>query len=84
MTPWTIVHQTSLSMGFSRLEYWSGLPWLPPGDLSDSGIEPASLKSPALAGRCFTTLATWEAHSPHGWGLNVLVSVLSEGHPPMK
>ena len=40
-TLWTVAHQTSLSMGFSRQEYWSILP--PPGDLSDPGIEPASL-----------------------------------------
>ena len=40
-TPWTVAHQTSLSMGFSRQEYWSILP--PPGDLPDPGIEPASL-----------------------------------------
>ena len=71
-------------MGFSRQEYQSGLPWPPPGDHSDSGIDPASLKSSVLAGGCFTTLATWEAHSPHVWGLNVLVSVLSEGQPLMK
>ena len=35
-------------MGFSRQEYWSGLPWSPPGDLLDPEIEPASLMSPAL------------------------------------
>ena len=35
-------------MGFSRQEYWSGLPWPPPGDLPDSGIEPASPVAPAL------------------------------------
>ena len=51
-----------LSMGFSRQEYWSGLPCLPPEDLPDPGIEPACLTSPALAGRLFTTGATWEAH----------------------
>ena len=60
-TPWTIAHQAPLSMGFSRQEYWSGLPCPPPGDLSDPGIEPASLVSPALAGRLFTTSTTWEA-----------------------
>ena len=38
-TPWTTVHQASLSMGFSRHEYWRGLPFLPPGDLPDPGIE---------------------------------------------
>ena len=43
-TPWTVAHQTSLSMGFSRQEYWSRLPLPPPGDLPDPGIEPASLR----------------------------------------
>ena len=42
--------------GISRQEYWSGLPFPSPGDLSDPGIEPASLMSPALAGRFFTTV----------------------------
>ena len=40
MTPWTAVRQASLSMGFSRLEYWSGLPFPSPGDLPDPGIKP--------------------------------------------
>ena len=48
------------SLGFSRQEYWSGLPFLSPGDLPDSGTEPMSLMSPALAGRFFTTSTTWE------------------------
>ena len=47
-------------MGFSKQDYWSGLPCSPPGDLPDPGIEPASLTSPALAGGFFTTSATWE------------------------
>ena len=42
-------------MGFSRQEYWNGLPFPPPGDLPDPGIEPASLVSPALVGGFFTT-----------------------------
>ena len=42
VTPWTIAHQAPLSMGFSRQEYWSGFPFLSPGDLSDPGIEPGS------------------------------------------
>ena len=50
-----------LSMGFSKQEYWSGLPCPPPGDLPDSGIEPKCLMSPASAGRFFTTSVTWEA-----------------------
>ena len=60
-TPWTVARQAPLSMGFSRQEYWSGLPCPPPGDLPNPGIEPVSLTSPALAGRFFTTSATWEA-----------------------
>ena len=51
VTPWTVAHYALPSTGFSRQEYWSGLPVLSPGDLSDPGIEPAS---PALAGRFFT------------------------------
>ena len=61
VTPWTVTCQASLSMGFSRQEYWGGLPCPPPEDLPNPGIKPASLKSPALAGRFFTTSTTWEA-----------------------
>ena len=50
VTPWTVAHQAPLSMGFSRQEYWSGLPFLPPGDLPNPGMEPESSASPALAG----------------------------------
>ena len=53
-TPWTVALQASLSMGFSRQEYWSGLLCLPPGDLPDTGIELVSLRSPALASGFFT------------------------------
>ena len=60
-TPWTVARQAPLSMGFSRQEYWRGLPCPPPGDLPDPGTEPRSLMSPALAGRFFTTNTTWEA-----------------------
>ena len=57
---WTVAHQAFLSMGFSRQEYWSGLPCPPPGgNLPNPGMEPASLSSSALAGRFFTTSATW-------------------------
>ena len=58
----TAARQAPLSMGFSRQEYWSGLPCPPPGGLSDLGIKPLSLTSPALAGGFFTTWVTWEAH----------------------
>ena len=56
MTPWTVAHQAPLSMGFPRQEYWSGLPFPPPGDLPNLGIKPTSFVSPALAGRFFTTM----------------------------
>ena len=52
VTPWTVA---SLSMEFSRQEYWSGLPFPFPGDLPDPGIEPESPASPASAGEFFTT-----------------------------
>ena len=61
-TPWTIAHQAPMSMGFSRQEYWSGLPCCPPGDLPGLGTEPTSLTFVVLAGRFFATSATWEAH----------------------
>ena len=57
--PWAVAYQAPTSMGFSRQEYWSGLPFPSPGDLSDPGIEPMSLMSPARARRFFTTIATW-------------------------
>ena len=61
VTLWNVAHQAPLSMGFSRQEYWSGLPCLPPGDPPDPGIKPASLTSPALAGKFLTTSPSWEA-----------------------
>ena len=60
-TLWTVAHQATLSMGFSRQEYLSGLPCPPPGDLPDPGIKLVSLMSPALAGGFFITSATWQA-----------------------
>ena len=59
-TPWIVALQTPLSMGFSRQEYWSGLPCHPPGDLPDPQIEPTSLMSLALADGFFTTGAICE------------------------
>ena len=50
---WTVAHQAPLSVGFSRQEYWSGLPFPPPGDLPDPGIEPRSR----------TSLLHWQAGS---------------------
>ena len=54
-TPWTVAHQASVFMSFLRQEYWSGLPFPPPGHLPDPGIEPASLVSLVLTGGYFTT-----------------------------
>ena len=50
--PWTVAYQASPSMGFSRQEYWSGLPFPSPGDLPDPGIEP---RSPALEADALTS-----------------------------
>ena len=52
MTLWTVACQAPLSMGFSRQQYWSGLPFPPPGDLPDPGIEPGS---PALEADALTS-----------------------------
>ena len=62
VTLWTVAHQAPLSKGFSRQEYWSGLPCPPLKHLPNPGIKPASLLSPTLAGKFFTTIATCEAH----------------------
>ena len=56
----TVACQAPLSMGFSRQEYWSGLPFPIPGDPPDPGIKPMSLESPALARGFFYHCATWE------------------------
>ena len=55
MSLWTVACQAPLSMEFSREEYWSGLPFSIPRDLTNPGIEPTSLASPALAGGFFIT-----------------------------
>ena len=56
----TVAHQAPLSMGFSRQEDWSGLPCPPPGSPPGPGVKPTS---PTLAGKFFTTCATWEAQT---------------------
>ena len=61
VTLWTVAYKAPLSIGFSRQEYWNGLPCPSPRDLPDPGIKPMSLMSPALAGGFFTTRTTWEA-----------------------
>jgi len=61
VTLWTVARQAPLSKEFSRQEYWSGLPDPSPGDLSNPGIEPESLKSLAFSSRFLITSTTWEA-----------------------
>ena len=56
VTLWTVARQAPLSMGFPRHEYWNGLPFPTPGDISNSGIQPRTPASPALPGRFFITL----------------------------
>ena len=55
VTPWSVACQAPSFMGFSRQEYWSGLPFPTPGDLPNPGIKSVSFASPVLAGRFFTT-----------------------------
>ena len=59
-TSWTVVSQASLSMEFSRQEYWSGLPFPSLGNLPNPGIEPISPLSPVSLGRIFTSWVTGE------------------------
>ena len=66
LTLWGIVCQAPLSMVFSRQEYWSGLPWPPPGDLPDSGTEPAFFSSPALSGRLLPLVPPGKLSQPAG------------------
>ena len=66
-----VAHQAPLSMGCSRQEYWSGVPFPTLRDLPDPGIKLVSLTSPALAGWFFTTFATCEAQEPEGLGSNL-------------
>ena len=61
VTPWGVACQAPLSMGCPRQEYWDGLPFPPPGDLPNPGIEP---ECPALAGGCFTTEPPGQARQP--------------------
>ena len=61
-TQWTVAHQAALSMVLSRQEYWSGLSFLAPVDLTNQIIKSASPASPELAGRFFVTSTTCEDH----------------------
>ena len=63
VTPWTVVYQAPLSMGFSRQGYLSGLPFPSPGDLPDPGIQPGLSTSPSLTGGFFTPSDIWDCQS---------------------
>ena len=65
MIQWNYSPRAPLSVGFSRQEYWNGLPCPSSGNLPNSGTEPTSLKSSALIRRFFTTRAIWEAPLAH-------------------
>jgi len=75
VTLWAVAFQAFLSRGFSRQEYWSGLPRSSPGDFFDPGIEPAFFTSWALASGFFTTNTTWEAQYLYLSNLNHLLTV---------
>ena len=70
-TPRTVAHQAPLSMEFSRQEYWSGLPFSPPGNLPDSGIQPTSpaLQADSLQPSHRGSPRMWELGHKEGWGL---------------
>ena len=70
-TLWAVAHQAPLSIGFSKQEFWIWVPFPTPGSLPDSGIEPANLASPELAGGLFTTSATWEADATYMCNLKI-------------
>ena len=63
LTPWTVAHQASLSMGFPKLKYWRVLPFPPPSDLPDPGVKPVTPMLPELAGRFFTIEPTGKVNS---------------------
>ena len=65
-TTWTVARQAPLSVEFSRHKYWNWLPFLTPGHYANPGIEPVSLRSPALAGGFFTISATWRSQRVNG------------------
>ena len=67
MTPWTIARQAPLSMGIFRQEYWSGLPFAPPADLPNPGIELASPVSPALQADSLPAEPSGKPHSYLGY-----------------
>ena len=75
VTLWTVACQTPLSMEFSRQEFWNGVPFPTPGDLSNPGIEPTSLGSPVLTGRYFTT--NWPPEKPKMRPTNAIIATVN-------
>ena len=82
MIPRTVAHKAPLSMGFSWQEYWSGVPFSPPGYLPNPGIKTVSLTSSSLAGRFFTARATGKPTTE--WGCCCLASVASDSVRPQR
>ena len=75
VTPWTVAHQAPLPTRFPRQEYWSEVPFLPPGDPSNPGMEPVSPASSSLAGGFFTTTASG---NPYSTGNSTQYSVMTD------
>ena len=75
-TPWTVAPQAPLSMGFSRQEYWSGLPFPSPGDLPDSEIEPTSPTLQMVSCIAFIFLTEWATREARVWTLSAYPSKL--------
>ena len=79
VTPWTSAYQAPASIGFSRQEYWSGLPFPSPEEIPDPGIKPGSIH---IVGRCFTIWATREASIMHCCCCCQVASVVSDSVRP--
>ena len=77
-TPWTVTCQAPLFKGFSRQDYWSGLPFPPPGDLPDPEIKPELCVSSALQA-FFTTEPPGKPHIPLYHGVNIAIASIIFG-----
>ena len=80
VTLWTVARRAPMSIGFSRQEYYSGLPFPLPEDLPSTGTDPASLASPALAGGFFTTNAVVNHYTIYTYILHYHIVVQSLSH----
>ena len=79
--PWTAAHQVPLSMGFSRQEYWNGLPFPPLGDLPNPGIKPISPVSPALQADSLPTAPSGNPQEGHSQYSILSVNQILTSHP---